>query len=182
MGASGSPQLPQLQPSPPLGPFVCTLRSQLARARNYRAGAGAPPDTSNPGSRQHSVLPVRRPRNMRPPGERMPSLWEAPHVGLGDWALGAGRLQRDRDSGEQHPSRQSSASRASWNQVHLHRVRAKGPGEGTRVGVGPRSRLRASSEGPCKTLQQALLSFQVLGLAVVRVWVCRAPGLSHAPP
>ena len=182
MGASGSPQLPQLQPSLPLGPFVCTLRSQLARARNYRAGAGAPPDTSNPGSRQHSVLPVRRPRNMRPPGERMPSLWEAPHVGLGDWALGSGRLQRDRDSGEQHPSRQSSASRASWNQVHLHRVRANGPGEGTRVGVGPRSRLRASSEGPCKTLQQALLSFQVLGLAVVRVWVCRAPGLSHAPP
>lgn len=65
---------------------------------------------------------------MRPPGEWVPSLWEAPHTGLGDWALGAGRLQTDRGSGEQHPSRQSSASRASWGQAHLHGVRAKGPG------------------------------------------------------
>lgn len=38
------------------------------------------------------------------------------------------------------------------------------------------SRLRAHSEGPQKTLQPALLSLQVLGLATVTAWGCGALG------
>lgn len=169
-----------------MSPFVCTPRSQLARARNYQAGAGTPPATSNSRSRQCWVLPVQRPCNMRPPGEWMPSLWEAPHAGLSDWASGAGKLQGDWDS-------RSGASESNIlpgrglpvvpaGVKHIFTGSEPRAWAGTRVGVGPRSRLRASSEGPWKTLQQALLSSQVLGLAVVRDWGCRTPSLSHAPP
>lgn len=180
------PQLPQLQPSPPLSPFVCTPRSQLARARNYQAGAGAPLATSNPRIRQCWVLLVQRPCNMRPPGERVPHSGRHPTLGWVTGFQGWGDCREIGTPGQELP-RAASFQAELCQSCQLgsstsSRGRSQGPRAGTRVGVEPRSRLRASSEGPWKTLQQALLSFQVLGLAVVRAWGCSTPGLSHVPP
>lgn len=52
VGAEQIPQLPQLQPSPSLGPFVCTLRSPAGKTWELPGRGWAPPAASNPRSWQ----------------------------------------------------------------------------------------------------------------------------------